>query len=153
MFKFLKRLSIVSLILISSLLIYDKYKQYTSPTYTIYVDLGGLIGPYMTKYELLLKSKINIKVSGLCVSACTLAFSIYKEDPEKICVVEGSVLGFHAPRRARQDDKVETSEEATNWMLNSYPKKIQNWINENGGLKAEMIYLKGEDLKKVVNIC
>lgn len=121
----------------------------SSPSYyTISgVDPGGIIMAYVAKYEALKASGVNIKVDGICISACTVLLGIFPED--RICMTSRSSFGFH---EASSDDGPEP--EATKaWARYLYPKWVQEWIAKTGGLSEDPRYMFPEDAKGHIALC
>jgi hypothetical protein len=42
---------------------------------------------------------------------------------------------------------------ATEFMMNTYPPVLQEWINRHGGLTPQLIYLRGNELAAIVPKC
>ena len=42
---------------------------------------------------------------------------------------------------------------ATQFMMNTYPPVLQQWINLHGGLTPKLIYLRGNELAAIVPKC
>jgi hypothetical protein len=71
----------------------------------------------------------------------------------RICVTPQAVLGFHAALAPDQAGRLIIDSNATRLMYDMYPKPIRNWLNFNGGLAKRMVYLSGDDLKKLYREC
>jgi hypothetical protein len=86
-------------------------------------DRGGFVFLYQAKWEKLAQQGVNVRVSGSCLSACTILLGyIPRRD---ICVTPGATFGFH----------LATIQFATDQLWKAYPKDIRDWINKQGGLE------------------
>lgn len=107
---------------------------------TITNNNGGLIDEFILQRERWRQQKVEVRIAGRCASACTM----YLQLP-KFCVYRGAELWFHQPT---------PNYPLARWaLMNSYPKAVQTWIFANGGLTADWIILKGEELHRLVPSC
>jgi hypothetical protein len=113
-------------------------------------DKGGLFGEYLLRFTEIRDSGEQIIIDGKCLSACTLVTIIPKE---RICVTRRAVLGFHASWIDDQTGNRPTTAEGTQTLFELYPPTIRRWINNQGGLGARMIYLKGRELAAFYPLC
>ena len=104
-------------------------------------DHGGFVYLYQEKWEKLAAQKVNIRIVGLCASACTLLAGYF---PRKdICVTPDAALGFHAG----------TFPFVTDTLLRIYPQDIRKWIDEHGGLTWQLIWLQRPEIYKFFRKC
>jgi hypothetical protein len=138
-------------------------------------DSGGLITAYRDRFRQARDNGERVIIDGICLSACTLAVGILPHG--RVCVTPKAVLGFQAawkpppgpmdsrlfrilfgspPRPLRlevsKEDRI-PSAAATQFMMNTYPPVLQQWINQHGGLTPTMIYLRGKELAAIVPKC
>ena len=114
----------------------------------ISLDRGGKIGKYVEKYSALAMSGRRVVIDGSCVSACTLVLGIVPLD--RICVTRRSVFGVHEASGVDSQGRPIRSPGSTQFVLDTYPKPLRDWIVKNGGLTAHMKYLSGAQLKAIV---
>jgi hypothetical protein len=114
-------------------------------------DHGGQIGAYITKFERLRSSGQSVVIDGLCASACTIVLGAVPHD--KICVTSRAALGFHAAYDFGINGRTFTNREATMMLYSMYPRPVQRWIAVRGGLKPEMIFLRGKQLQAMYQPC
>jgi hypothetical protein len=119
---------------------------------TIHVtnDRGGLIVFYEARYRAAAARGDRFVIDGNCLSACTMAIGIF--DSKHICATPRAVLGFHSAWLRTHRGKMEAPE-ATDYMARWYTPAAKDWIARNGGLKADLIYLRGSELYGVVPAC
>ena len=72
---------------------------------------------------------------------------------DRICATPNAILGFHAAFRKTWYGGMVDSTDATKFMMNAYPLAIRKWINQHGGLTAQMIFLMGRELAMFVPTC
>jgi hypothetical protein len=104
-------------------------------------DHGGFVFLYQQKWEKLAAQKANVRIAGICASACTLLTGyIPRKD---ICVTPNAVLGFHAG----------TLPFVTDILLKVYPEDIRKWIDEHGGLTWQLIWMQRPEIYKFFHKC
>ena len=104
-------------------------------------DHGGFVYLYQQKWEKLAAQKVNIRISGICASACTLLTGYF---PRKdICVMPDAALGFHAG----------TFPFVTEQLLRIYPEDIRKWIDAHGGLTFQLIWMHRPEIYKFFRKC
>ena len=104
-------------------------------------DQGGFVYLYTQKWAKLAVQKVNVRIVGLCASACTLLTGYF---PRKdICVTPDAVLGFHAG----------TFPFVTDALLRIYPEDIRKWIDAHGGLTWQLIWLQRPEIYKFFHKC
>jgi len=112
---------------------------------------GGVVGNYLEFFSRVKKSGERVIIDGPCLSACTLVLSTIPRN--RICVTSRAVLGFHAPAIIDQAGHKYRSREATKAVVASYPTSVQTWIKHHGGLKPDLIYLRGRELAALYPRC
>jgi hypothetical protein len=114
-------------------------------------DRGGRIGTYVDKYQGLRSSGETVIIDGLCASACTIILGAVPHD--KICVTSHANLGFHAAWDFGANGRAVTNPEATQMLYSMYPSVVRRWITQRGGLKSQMIFLRGKQLMSMYRPC
>lgn len=114
-------------------------------------DRGGRIGTYVEKYRGLRSSGESVMIDGLCASACTIVLGAVPAD--KICVTSRANLGFHAAWDFGPNGRSITNPEATQLLYSMYPGNIRRWISQRGGLRPQMIFLRGRQLAGMYKPC
>jgi hypothetical protein len=104
-------------------------------------DHGGLVYLYQQKWEKLAAQKVNIRIAGICASACTLLTGYFPRSD--ICVTQNAALGFHAG----------TFPFVTDTLLRIYPQDIRKWIDAHGGLTWNLIWLQRPEIYKFFHKC
>ncbi len=112
---------------------------------------GGVVGSYLDFFSRVRKSGERVIIDGPCLSACTLVLSTIPRN--RICVTSRAVLGFHAPIIIDQAGRQYRSREATKAVAASYPASVQKWIKTHGGLKQDLILLRGRELASLYPRC
>ncbi len=94
----------------------------SAETVEISNDRGGFVFMYQMRWEKLAAQGVNVRVSGPCLSACTILLGyIPRKD---ICVTPNATFGFH----------LATMQFATEQLWKAYPQDIRAWIDRHGGL-------------------
>jgi hypothetical protein len=114
-------------------------------------DRGGKIGAYLDKYQGLRTSGETVIIDGLCASACTIVLGTVPHD--RICVTPRANLGFHAAWDFGANGREVTNPDATQMLYSFYPSRVRRWIAARGGLKPQMIYLRGKQLMSMYRPC
>jgi hypothetical protein len=115
-------------------------------------DPGGEITAYLQKFEQMRDSGQRLVIDGPCLSACTLFTAYIPRD--HVCVTRRAVLGFHAA--SYYDDarrSLVPTRQGTALVMKLYPKDIRGWIMRHGGLKPEIMALRGAELAALFNTC
>ncbi|HML07022.1 MAG TPA: hypothetical protein VK430_02695 [Xanthobacteraceae bacterium] len=105
-------------------------------------DYGGLLVAYQAKWKALSEKKdVNVRISGPCVSACTVLAGYIRR--EKICVTPSGSLGFHLgfPAFITPD------------LWKDYPTDIQVWISKKGGLSYQLLWLQAPEIYRFFHKC
>jgi hypothetical protein len=117
----------------------------------ISADRGGQIGAYLARYEALRKSGERVEIDGLCASACTMLFGIIPAD--RICVTSQAVLEFHTAWDPTPAGGQTVNTEGNEILWSHYPDNIRLWINRHGGLREQVIFLRGPELTAMFPAC
>jgi hypothetical protein len=75
----------------------------------------------------------DVRISGVCLSACTVLLGYVPR--KNICMTDKGVLGFH----------LATMSFATQQLLEVYPEDIKAWINKNGGLTYQVMWMQAPE--------
>ena len=122
--------------------------------YRITRDFGGDVEEYKAKYARLRQSGERVVIDGICNSACGLVLGIVPLN--RICATPRASLGFHQAyfdKRWTAGIRV-TSYAGTAELLKIYPQGVKDWIDQHGGLSAEMKHLNnGSDLWAILDPC
>lgn len=111
-------------------------------------DHGGSLAEYAERAQ----TMGRVEIDGVCNSACTLFLA-------QACVTPRAVIGFHSARDylgmyVTGRPRMGANNEMGNLlMMQSYPLAVKQWVKEHGGLRREMIYLRGGELLKVMPRC
>ncbi|MDO9059227.1 MAG: hypothetical protein Q7U92_09450, partial [Bradyrhizobium sp.] len=62
-------------------------------------------------------------------------------------------LGFHAAWDFGANGRAITNPEATQMLYSMSPTPIRRWIAQRGGLKSQMIFLRGKQLQAMYKPC
>jgi hypothetical protein len=114
-------------------------------------DRGGKIGTYIDRYQGVRSSGETVIIDGLCASACTIVLGAVPR--ERICVTSQAVLGFHAAWDSDANGRAVTNPGATQMLYSGYPSSVRRWIAARGGLKPQMIFLRGKELMSMYRPC
>jgi hypothetical protein len=114
-------------------------------------DRGGKIGTYLDKYHSLRTSGETVIIDGYCASACTMVLGIVPRD--RICVTSRANFGFHAAYDLDANGHEVTNSGATRTLYSMYPSLVRRWIAARGGLKPQLIFLRGEELMSMYRPC
>src|SRR6202030_4422608 len=114
-------------------------------------DRGGRIGTYVDRYQEVRTSGEMVIIDGLCASACTIVLGAVPHD--KICVTSHASLGFHAAWDPGANGRAITNPEATQMLYSMYPSPVRRWIAQRGGLRPQMIFLRGKQLMSMYRPC
>jgi hypothetical protein len=115
-------------------------------------DPGGEVSAYVTKFHEMRASGQHVVIDGPCLSACTLLTGIVPRD--HVCVTNRAVLGFHAA--SYYDDASRSlvpTREGSRLVMSLYPQEIRSWIGRHGGLRPQLITMRGRDLTAIYRTC
>jgi hypothetical protein len=93
----------------------------------------------------------TVIIDGLCASACTIVLGAVPHD--RICVTSHANLGFHAAWDFGAHGRAVTNHDATQMLYSLYPSPVRRWIAARGGLKSQMIFLRGKELTSMYRPC
>jgi hypothetical protein len=115
-------------------------------------DPGGEVASYVQKFQQMRETGERIVIDGPCLSACTLLTGLVPRD--HVCVTSRAVLGFHAA--SYYDDTSRSlvpTREGSRVVMRLYPNEIRSWINRHGGLRPQLITLRGRELTALYHTC
>lgn len=115
-------------------------------------DPGGEVSAYVQKFHAMRASGQHIVIDGPCLSACTLLTGIVPRD--HVCVTRRAVLGFHAA--SYYDDASRSlvpTREGSRLVMRLYPQEIRAWIDRHGGLRPQLLTMRGRDLTALFATC
>lgn len=129
------------------------YSVTTSANATVFIqsDSGGRIDDYLSHYRSVRASNERVVIDGTCLSACTLVLGMLPRG--RVCVTDRATLGFHAAWEPDQNGRPVNSPKWTQVVLSNLPGSIRHWISRHGGLRPEMLYLRGRELAQLVSLC
>jgi hypothetical protein len=96
-------------------------------------DRGGFVFLYLMKWQKLALQHPDVRISGVCLSACTVLLGYVPR--KNICMTDKGVLGFH----------LATMSFATQQLLEVYPEDIKKWIDKNGGLTYNVMWMQAPE--------
>jgi len=125
----------------------------TSAEATIWIhsDSGGRIEDYLSRYRNARATNERVVIDGTCLSACTLVLGIVPRN--RICATANATLGFHSAWERDDHGHAVISPRWTRVVLANLPGSIRHWIARNGGLRPEMLLLRGHELAQLVPAC
>ncbi|RWO57037.1 hypothetical protein [Mesorhizobium sp.] len=109
---------------------------------------GGIVEDFIALRNQWERDGTQVVIAGSCASACTLFTAL-----PHVCVEPGAKLSFHAPFVSINENVRAYDNEYTAWFTKQYPKAIQKWIANRGGLTHEWLTLKGTELTRYVPSC
>jgi hypothetical protein len=115
-------------------------------------DPGGEVTSYIAKFTEIRDSGQRIVIDGPCLSACTLLTGIVPRD--RVCVTRRAALGFHAA--SYYDDATRSlvpTRHGSALVMRLYPAQVRAWINRHGGLRPQMIVMRGRELSALYPPC
>jgi hypothetical protein len=114
-------------------------------------DVGGKMEDYTSKFRQLRRSGETVVIDGKCLSACTMLLGMIPAN--RVCATQNAVLGFHAAWMYDTAGNRVASPAGTRDLMRTYPASVRAWIARTGGLRPEMMYLRGSALSAVVRPC
>jgi hypothetical protein len=114
-------------------------------------DRGGQIGNYLAKYQAVKKSGEHVQIDGVCASACTMLLGIIPAN--RICITSQAVLEFHTAWDPTPSGGQIVNTEGNQILWSHYPENIRNWISRHGGLRPQVLYLRGAELSTMYPTC
>jgi len=115
-------------------------------------DPGGEITSYLSRFEEMRESGQRLVIDGPCLSACTLFTALIPRN--HVCVTRRAVLGFHAA--SYYDDASRSlvpTRRGTALVMRIYPPEIRSWIVRHGGLRPQIIAMRGRELAALYPTC
>src|SRR4029077_15710189 len=105
-------------------------------------DPGGEVSSYVQKFTEIRDSGQRIVIDGPCLSACTLFTGIVP--PDRVCITRRAALGFPAASYDNDASRalVRTCHGSA-LVMRLHPPAIRAWINRLGGLRPQMIVMRG----------
>lgn len=104
-------------------------------------DYGGFVVAYEAKWKKLAAEHAQIRISGPCVSACTIVAGFVPR--QNICVTPQGSLGFHKAFPPF----------VTPTLWKDYPPDIQTWITDKGGLTYQLLWMQAPEIYKFFKKC
>ncbi len=114
-------------------------------------DKGGKMEEYTARFQQMRNSGETVVIDGTCLSACTMVLSLVPRN--RVCATPNAVLGFHAAWMYDNFGNRVASASGTRDLMKTYPAAVRAWIEGNGGLKPNMMYLRGRALAAIVAPC
>jgi hypothetical protein len=115
-------------------------------------DPGGEVTSYIEKFTEIRDSGQRSVIDGPCLSACTLLTGIVPRD--RVCVTRRAALGFHAA--SYYDDATRSlvpTRHGSALVMRLYPAQVRAWISRHGGLRPQMIVMRGRELSALYPLC
>ncbi len=122
-----------------------------SATVVLSNDNGGKMEEYTARFQQVRNSAETVIIDGTCLSACTMVLGMVPHD--RLCATPNAVLGFHAAWMYDNSGNRVASASGTHDLMKTYPAAVRAWIARNGGLKPDMMYLRGRALSAIVKPC
>jgi hypothetical protein len=110
----------------------------------IYDDPGGQIGNYLARFSALRRSGQRVEIDGMCASACTMLLGTIPRN--RICVTPRAVLEFHSAWDPSPSGGEVASQAGNQILWSTYPSQVRHWISRHGGLRSQIIKLRGAAL-------
>jgi hypothetical protein len=93
----------------------------------------------------------TVIIDGLCASACAIVLGAVPND--RIRVTSRANLGFHAAWDFGANGREVINPDATQMLYSMHPSPVRRWIATRGGLKPQMIFLRGKQLMNMYRPC
>jgi hypothetical protein len=115
-------------------------------------DPGGEVSSYVERFQEMRATGERIVIDGPCLSACTLLTGLIPRD--HVCVTSRAVLGFHAASYCDDASRsLVPTREGSRLVMRLYPPAIRSWIDRHGGLRPQLITLRGRELAALYPSC
>jgi hypothetical protein len=135
----IRALAITQFLLIAILSLFIRAAN--AETVEITDDRGGFVYLYVEKWEKLQSQRVNVRIAGPCLSACTVLLGyIPRRD---ICVTPNASLGFH----------LATLPSVTKQLIDLYPDDINAWLDQHGGLAFQVLWMQAPEIFKYFSKC
>ena len=119
-----------------------------APKTVIHSDYGGVVSEYWTRWKIVAIDGGEVEIRGPCYSACTLVTAAVPKD--RICFSRYATLGFHLVEQGYRGvmpyGRGPPAMEATQWMLDQYPKDVREWIEVGASRSCHTITMSGRCL-------
>lgn len=142
------------LVILACLLSTPAYANQPEPTYPTTATFtvegiwpGGIVDFFMGFWKELAQTGVNLRINGMCISACTFFLAYFPED--RICITPRASLGFHQAGTDRGPEP--EFSRALYTML--YPAWVRQWIEARGGLEADVGYMFAKDMQGHIKLC
>ena len=113
----------------------------TAETIDVHDNHGGRVADYNARWSGLAARGVSVRIVGPCQSACTVLLGHIPR--KRICVTPNASFGFHLARLPA----------ATETLRRAYAPDITAWINRNGGLTNNFIWLRAPDIYRYFKKC
>jgi hypothetical protein len=115
-------------------------------------DPGGEISYYVLTFKKMRAAGERVVIDGPCLSACTLLTGIVPHD--RVCVTKRAVLGFHAASYYNDVSRsLVPTRAGTRLLMRLYPHEIRSWIDRHGGLRPQLMFMRGRELAALYHTC
>jgi hypothetical protein len=115
-------------------------------------DPGGEISSYVLTFKKMRAAGERVVIDGPCLSACTLLTGIVPHN--RVCVTQRAVLGFHAASYYNDVSRsLVPTRAGTRLLMRLYPHEIRSWIDRNGGLRPQLMFMRGRELAALYHTC
>jgi hypothetical protein len=125
--------------------------SYATAAVTISDDRGGQIGHYLAKFHALRASGEHVVIDGLCASACTMILGIVPR--ARICATRRAILEFHSAYDFTQSGGQAVNSDGNRILWSNYPSDVRSWIQQHGGLREQVVSLRGPELFAMYPAC
>ena len=115
-------------------------------------DPGGEISAYVLTFKKMRAAGERVVIDGPCLSACTLLTGIVPHN--RVCVTKRAVLGFHAASYYNDVSRsLVPTRAGTRLLMRLYPHEIRSWIDRHGGLRPQLMFMRGRELAALYPTC
>jgi hypothetical protein len=124
-----------------------------APVVIIQDDDGGQLLAFLDRLAEYRRKGVHVRIEGVCTSACTVVTAL---PPDQVCVGPDAVLGFHQSFVEKDDAPNDTSarsDQATDYLMKLYPKRLRDWVVRQGGLSERFLVLSGAELERMFRRC
>lgn len=111
-------------------------------------DSGGWIAGHDNQFDVAHRQGQRFVIDGWCASSCTLVLRY-----PSTCATRRAMLGFHSAYFGIGSVRFWTDQADTRYLMDSYPPRVQRWINARGGLTPRLKILRGRELAALVKGC
>src|ERR1700752_4547104 len=116
---------------------------------------GILEGKFPPMFRNSMRSALPESESSLTGRAC-LAAPCWPASSRRdhVCVTRRAALGFHAASYYNDASRsLVPTRQGSALVMRLYPPEIRSWINHDGGLRPQMIVMRGHELSSLYPIC